>query len=226
MASTLAAPILNEDEQRLVLHRIKWAQYVTIGDALPDWPSLRMIFIDGRLTFLTTSRRHDWYSKCFGYFVAAVASGCEIVWETAGRATLRREDLDSGVEGDDTFYFGENAERMRGPQDIDLTTQPPPDLAIEIEVTHPADDAMLVYGRLGVPEVWRIDVKRGIVSFWLRRDDGTYASADRSAALPLLEPGDIIKQLRLAEELGISGWLDQLNDWVRDVLLPRRGGGA
>ena len=31
---------------------------------------------------------------------------------------------------------------MSGPVDIDLATQPPPDLAIEVEVTHPADKAM------------------------------------------------------------------------------------
>jgi Uma2 family endonuclease len=223
MTATMTTPNLAEQEQRLVLTGVGWGQYVTISDALPDWCSLRMIYLDGRLTFLTTSRHHDRLSKRLGQLVVAVADGCGIVWEDAGQATFRREDLGSGVEGDDTFYFGENAERMRGPQNIDLTTQPPPDLAIEVEVTHPADDAMLVYGRLGVPEVWRFDAGRGTVGFWLRRDDGIYAPAPRSAGLPLLEPANVLGQLRLAEELGSSRWHAQLDGWVRDVLLPRRG---
>ncbi len=62
-----------------------------------------------------------------------------------------------GVEGDKTFYFGEHARTMKGPKDIDLDVQPPPDLAIEVEVTHSADDAVIGWGRLGVPEVWRFD---------------------------------------------------------------------
>ncbi len=113
---------------------------------------------------------------------------------------------------------------MRGRQNIDLTTQPPPDVAIEIEVTHPADDAIAAWGRLGVPEVWRLNDGHWTLQFGLRRDDGTYAPAPRSAALPVLEPADVLGQLRLAEEIGAARWHAQLNDWVRDVLLPRRGG--
>src|SRR5947199_5995008 len=113
---------------------------------------------------------------------------------------------------------------MRGPHDIDLTTQPPPDLAIEVEVTHSADDAVAAWGRLGVPEVWRLDAHRWTLAFGLRRDDGTYAPAARSAAFPVLEPADVLAQLRLAEELGSSRWFAQLGGWVRDVLAQRQDG--
>ena len=42
--------------------------------------------------------------------------------------------MNAGLEGDRTFYLGDNAELMRGHQDIDLDVQPAPDLAIEVEV--------------------------------------------------------------------------------------------
>jgi Uma2 family endonuclease len=226
MSATMPPPTVAEGEQRLVLTGIRWGQYVTIADALPDWPGLRMIYLDGRLTFLGTSRRHDWLAELLGHLVVAVANGCGILWEPAGQATFRREDSGAGVEGDRTYYFGPNAERMLGPQNIDLTTQPPPDLTIEVEVTHPADEAMKVWGRLGVPEVWRFDADAGTLRFWLRREDGTYSAIARSAGLPVLEPGDVLGQLRQAEELGSARWYAQLDGWVRDVLLPRRGGGA
>ncbi|HEX8203855.1 MAG TPA: Uma2 family endonuclease, partial [Isosphaeraceae bacterium] len=182
--------------------------------------------LDGRLTFLGTSRRHDWLAERLGELIKAVAHGCGILWEDAGQATFRREDQGAGVEGDKTYYFGLNAERMLGPLNIDLTTQPPPDLAIEVEVTHPADEAMRAWGRIGVPEVWRFDAEAGTLTFWLRRADGTYAAIPRGAGLPVLEPADVLGQLRLAEQLGFSRWHAQLNAWVRDVLVPRRGAGA
>ena len=227
MTATLTAPGIEEQEQHLVLPGfLSWNQYVAISDALPDWAGLRMIYVDGRLTLLTTSRRHDRASKRVGQLVVAIADGCGIAWEDSGRATFRREERRGGVEGDDTFYFGENAERMSGSQEIDLSIPPPPDLAIEVELTHPADDAMIVYGRLGVPEVWRINLKREMVGFWSLGDDGTYAPIDRSTAFPFLGPGDVLAQLLLAEPLVASRWHAQLDGWVRDVLLPRLGGGA
>lgn len=228
MSATLTtpSPAVAEDEQRLILTGIGWKQYVTISGALGDRRSPRLIYLRGRLTFLTKSHRHEWLNRSLGDFVVAIARACRVPIAYGGETTFRREDMDAGVEGDDTFYLGENAERMRGPQDIDLTIHPPPDLAIEIEVTHPANDVMPVYGQLGVPEVWRYDANRKVASFWLRREDGTYAASDRSAAFPLLTPNDLVEQMRVAEQLGVLGWLDQLDAWVRDVLLPRRGGGA
>ncbi len=113
---------------------------------------------------------------------------------------------------------------MRGPREIDLTTQPPPDLAIEVEHTHPAKEAMIAWGRIGVHEIWRYDVKGRAASFWLRREDGTYGATDRSAVMPVLCPADVTEQLRLAETLGsTSRWHAQLGDWVRQTLLPRLG---
>jgi Uma2 family endonuclease len=221
MSATLAALNVAGQEQAFVLHGLRWGQYVAIADALPERRDLRMTFVDGRLTFQTTSRRRCWSAERLGDLVVAVASGLGIRWEPAGCATFRLEGPGVGVEGDKTFYFGANADRMRGPQDIDLTTQPPPDLAIEVEVIHPAEDAMLVYGRLGVPEVWRFDVGRETVGFWRRREDGSYAARPRSIAFPVLEPEDVLDQLRLAGEIGSSAWHDRLGDWVRNTLVPR-----
>jgi Uma2 family endonuclease len=221
MSTATAHPIVGQGEQSLTLDRIGWNQYQTIADALPDRGDLRIIYIDGRLTLVTTSRRHDWFAERLGDLVEAIANGLDIPWDDAGTATFRREDAGAGVEGDKTFYFGPNAERMQGPQDIDLSTQPPPDLAIEVEVSHSADQSLMVWGRLGVPEVWRFDPGRERLSFWRRRADGGYEAVDRSLVLPSVEPADILGQIRLVAELGNLRWHGQLADWVRDVLVPR-----
>jgi Uma2 family endonuclease len=145
--------------------------------------------------------------------------------ERAGSSTYRTSEDEVGVEGDETFYFGVHAEPMRGPVNIDLSTQPPPDLAIQVEVTLPADDAILVYGQLGVPEVWRLDVNSWTLTFCIRLEDGSYAGSSRGLALPWLEAAEILAQIRLAEDLGASNWYAHINEWARVTILPRMAEG-
>ncbi len=225
MTATLTAPKATavEEEQRFLFKRLRWDQYVTISDALPEHRGLRMIFLDGSLQFLTKSLRHEWSVRTLDYIVALIASACEITIMPAGETTFRREDLDAGAEGDATFYFGENAGRMKGRRTVDLETDPPPDLAIEVEVSHPADVAMGVWGRLGVPEVWRVDAVNDRITFWLRREDGAYEQASQSQFLPMFLPADLVELLRLADEIGASPFLARVPVWARDVLMPRCG---
>jgi Uma2 family endonuclease len=185
-----------------------------------------MIYLDGRLTLLTKSRKHDWYAKRLSQLVVALADGLEITWEDAGGATYRREDIRAGVEGDETFYFGEHADLMKGARNVDLTAQPPPDLAIEVEVSHTADDAMDVWERLGVPEVWRFDPIAEDFGFWLRCDQGNYVRSARSGIFPMLTAVDLVDQMRLADQLGAKQWFSRLGAWVRKVVRRRSRGGA
>ena len=208
-------------ERHFVLDGIGYDAYVAIDDALGDGHGVRLIYVEGRLAFVTASRRHEWYARRIAELVKAVASATGVVWEDAGSATYRRREKEVGVEGDETFYFGVHAELMRGAVNVDLSSQPPPDLAIEVEISHPADDAMIVYGRLGVPEVWRLDVDAWIFSFCLRRDHGSYEAAIRGLALPWLATTDILDQLQLADALGVALWNAQLTEWVRTTILPR-----
>jgi Uma2 family endonuclease len=221
MATATAESDSVSGEGYFVLDGIDYDGYVAINDAINEGRNIRVVYVDGRVTFLTASRRHEWFSRRLADLVKAVASATGIRWEDAGSATYRRSDQKVGVEGDETFYLGAHAELMRGSINIDLSSQPPPDIAIEVEVSHPADDALLVYGRLGVPEVWRFDVEDWTFSFCLRREDGSYERSSRGSALPWLGATDILDQLRLAEALGANEWSIQLSEWVRTTIVPR-----
>jgi len=221
----LAQPIVG-GEQRLDIHGVPWVRYVAISEAIPEGKNPRIIYVDGRLTFVTTSRRHDFWSECLGDLVKAVAAGTGIGYAIGGRSTFRREDQEGGVEGDETFYLGENARIMRGSIDVDLATQPPPDLAIEVELSNPADQAMLAWDRIGVPEVWRFRVKTGTLTFWIRQPGGGYHQSGQSLGLPMLSLEDIASQLKFAEEMDAGSWVLGLYTWVRDVLVPRQVAGG
>jgi len=228
MSTVTTVPTVEEPDagRWFVLPGVSWEGYVAINNAVVNPRGLRMIYCDGRLTLATTSRKHDWYAERMAELVKVLAEQLGIHWEAGGGATYRREEMNSGVEGDQTFYFGEHAELMKGPQDIDLTVQPPPDLAIEVEVSHSADNAMVVWGRLGVPEVWRFDPIADKFGFWLRQSDGTYMRSESGTAFPMLTRSDVVGQMQLADQLGAGRWNLPLGVWVREVIVPRQRGGG
>jgi Uma2 family endonuclease len=227
MAATLTTPVTTEtDGQHFVIPRVSWDAYVAFNDALEERSCPRMVYCAGRLTFTGKTRHHDWLSNCLGNFVVGVAAALGLECEPSGEATCRRREKEAGLEGDQTFHFGRNAKRMRGGKNYDFDRDPPPDLAIEVEATHPADDAIEAWGRLGVPEVWRFDALRWSCTFWKRRADGSYRPVARSRFLPALQPDDVVAQMRRAQELGTAAWRAQLDNWVGETLQPRPGGGG
>src|SRR5262249_43226917 len=108
-----ARPVPARGDDRVVISPLGWPAYVTISDALPERTHVRTGFVDGRMTLLVTSRRHDWHAETLGDLLKAVANACGILWAAAGSATLRRPDVEVGVEGDKVFYLGPNAAAMR-----------------------------------------------------------------------------------------------------------------
>jgi Uma2 family endonuclease len=227
MSVSLATPatLTETAEQRFVMGGIRWDAYVTICDALEEHCGVRMIYNDGRLIFVGKSRLHEQLAEFLGHLVMAVAAYLQIDCEPSGEATFRRRPKAAGLEGDRTFHFGPNAQRMQGLRNYDFEVDPPPDLAIEVEATHSADDAIAAWGRLGVPEVWRFDVSTFTCTFWNRRDGETYEQVIRSMFLPMLDPSDVVSQIRRAEELGSSKWYRHLEEWVREVIRARLDSG-
>jgi Uma2 family endonuclease len=71
-------------------------------------------------------------------------------WHSYDPVTLKKLQ-EAGAEPDACFYI-ENWQAVLGRDRIDLATDPPPDLAIEIDMTSVTD--LEVYQTLKIPEVW------------------------------------------------------------------------
>ena len=210
------------EDETFTIHGLSWDQYVAINDALGDQAGLRTLFLDGSLTFVSPARVHEWSEDAIDLVITAIAVGCEIEMEVLGSTTLRKGERVAGLEGDRTYYLGDHAALMGGPQDIDLTIHPPPDLAIEVENSHKATKAMAIYAHLGVPEVWRHDARRNTLTFWSLGQDVTYQAVPSSVGFPFLSPDDVLGQVKRAEEVkSRTRWFVQLTAWVRDVIRPR-----
>jgi Uma2 family endonuclease len=187
-AATRVPPPEVEVPQRLVFTHADWAFYQEVSRRLAG----RRVFITyrrGRLEVVTTSFLHEMISALLTEIVRTLAEETNTPFKPAGRATLAREDLDEGTEPDASFYVA-NQPRMRGRGEIRLPDDPPPDLAIEVEVTRRLGERRTIYQELGVPEVWTYAVAAGLTVL-LRQADGTYAAADRSPTFPLLSPAEL-----------------------------------
>ena len=76
--------------------------------------------------------------------------------EGRGSATWKRPSLARGVEPGSCYYVA-SADRIIGKRRIDLESDPPPDIAVEIDVTNESVSKFSIYAALAVPEIWRYD---------------------------------------------------------------------
>ena len=78
---------------------------------------------------------------------------------------------------------------MRGRDELDFTVDPPPDLAIEVDISRSSRNKLDIYRALGVAEVWRYDGDE--LTIYVVMPDGRYRESECSAAVPELP----VKQL-------------------------------
>src|SRR5262249_41060948 len=124
-------------EQRFMLTGIDWQTYQVMGKLLADRPGLRITYERGTLEFMTTSPKHEIYKKHFSRFIEIMAEECEKPYTSAGSMTFQKEEIERGLEADDCFWI-DHEPQMRGKLTWDPDTDPPPDLALEIEVSRSA----------------------------------------------------------------------------------------
>ena len=147
----------------VTLHNVDWAEYCKLRDD-PAHDHLRMTYLDGELTIMSPLLRHDHSARRLFVIVIAVARAWQINFMMTGTTTLRREGRapikGSGKEPDEAFYLGEDEARVRNNETLDLTVDPPPNLAIEVENWSEAEVGLAAYARIGVPEVWAVQSER------------------------------------------------------------------
>ncbi len=208
-----------EPVQRFVLDCVSWDEYEKFLDAVGE-RRIRLTYDRGRLEFMTVSSLHERYKHLFGLFLAVVALETGVRVVGVGSTTFRRRDVERGLEPDECYYL-QNASRVRDMTAIDLAVDPPPDLAIEVDVSRSVLDRLGVYAALRVPELWRFDGQA--VEAYLLRTEGGYEQNSNSAALPFLlleELGPLVQ--RAAARRDDAEWFREVQTWLRERALPRR----
>jgi Uma2 family endonuclease len=184
--------------QTLRIQGVTWDDYVLFDNYRTEQnrDGIKITYSKGVLEFMPPSFFHERIAARIAECVKSLADACELEYVFGGNTTFARKDLDAGLEPDGCFYI-RNWEAVVDGRDIDLSVQPPPDLAIEVDRYSSSLDKFSIYAELGVPEIWRFDPSLA-VTFLERLPNGEYRAVARSVNLPML-PSD-----RLTEFLNLS----------------------
>jgi Uma2 family endonuclease len=205
-------------EQRVVLRGIGWGGFEAILKIIGDQPGIRLTYDRGDLELMSPSVSHEVFKKRFARMVEALTEELDIPCEAAGSTTWKQQLADRGLESEESYYIA-NSGRVAGRRHIDLNVDPPPDLAIEVEISRSALDRMGIYAALKVSEIWRFGGERVIVE--VLQPDGTYASQTTSSQLPFLELDRLVDWIYEADGVSQTTWIRRFREWVRAELAPR-----
>ncbi|TYQ28222.1 Uma2 family endonuclease [Pseudanabaena sp. UWO310] len=198
--------------QSTVLHEIDWQQFESILQDLGDKRRSRIAYLNGVLEIVMPLPEHEKIKVLLGDFIKALLETMEIDFEGFGSTTFKRIDKLAGLEPDDCFYIQNNV-AMRGIRKLDMTIDPPPDLAIEVDVT--SKTKFDVYRVLGVPELWLYDE---ILKIYILRDSD-YVESELSPIFGDIPIREVIPQfLEMSLSQGRSTAMKAFRVWMQENL--------
>jgi hypothetical protein len=114
------------------------------------------------------------------------------------------------VEADECYYIV-NKMLLDSKGFLDLKKDPPPDLAIEAEISETSIPKKPIYARLGVPELWRANFDGIMV---LRLKDKDYDAGEASGYFPRLDLKEFFGFVKIAMEDQFRA-VKEFDAWLR-----------
>ncbi len=199
--------------QRVLFNHISWQEFERIVEALGEHRAARIAYDNGTLEIMNPLPEHEANKEIVGDLVKALLEELDVEFLTLGSTTFKNQAMAQGIEPDQCFYI-QNEAQVRGKR-LDLSIDPPPDLALEIDVTsrtHPR-----IYQALGVPELWRFETETLQINV-LR--DGQYEPSERSSIFPDLPLAEAIAAfLQQSRAMGRNATLKAWRQWIKEQRL-------
>lgn len=199
--------------QSVLFEAVDWPSFEAFLDQMGERPGVRLAYDDEVLELMTPLLEHEDDKQIIGDLVEALLETLDIEFRNIGSTTLRSPAVAKGVEPDQCFYIAHES-AIRGKRRIDLAMDPPPDLALEIDITSRRDHRP-IYAALRVPELWRFDGTR-LHIHCLRGD--TYVETGHSDQFPRLPLADAIPRfLEQSRVDGRNAAVRAFRDWARKI---------
>ncbi|MDX2099063.1 MAG: Uma2 family endonuclease [Leptolyngbyaceae cyanobacterium bins.59] len=202
--------------QRILLHCIDWDTFEAVLEELGEQRSTKIAYDRGVLEIMAPLPIHEFDKEIISDLLKAFLEELEIEFLTLGSTTFKNKAMLQGIEPDQCFYI-QNELRVRGKNRLDLAIDPPPDLALEVDVTsrtHPG-----IYAALGVPELWRRD--NHLIRVYVLQT-GEYVEVDDSPTAPGWQLASVIPQyVEQSRAIGRNKTMRAFRTWVRAELEKR-----
>ena len=165
----------------------------------------------GLIMLMSPGRLHETTREHVGDVVKEIIGLLGLKRAALGSTRLRRatDPDNTGIEPDCCFYVGENAQAYRQAAHQgdatadDYVLRNPPDLVIEIGVTHEDQDKLNLYRDLGILEFWRVNRPADTgasVSFFNLQASGQ-PELPASQVLPGVTPATVIEACHTLQDL-------------------------
>ena len=200
-------------EKRISLYNISWQTYETISNALGDRRSPRLTYYQDTLEIMTPLESHESASSLIGKFVEILTEELDLTLKSLASTTLNRPDLKAGAEPGKCYYI-QNEPLVRG-RTVDLKTDPPPDLVVEIDITHTDINKKALYQQMGVSEFWRYD---GTTLTLYHLQEGNYQEVQTSPTFSWVQKETLYQFLRDCAEQGETQAKRTFRNWVREQI--------
>ena len=199
----------------LIVPEVSWAEYEALLAELGAGYAVRVTYDEEGLEIVSPSAKHEKCKEFIRDIARVLAGELGTGLEGFGSTTLKHEALQQGAEPDTCFYV-QHAAQVIGKDELDLAVAPPPDVVVEIDLSHSSQRKLAFYAKLGVPEVWRYDGQRA--SMYLRSGTG-YAEVPASLAFPTFTADALTALLR---QLGTEGQQAVLEAFRRSLRERRK----
>jgi len=196
-------------EQRVVIRGLSWEAYLQILNALPQSRGSRLTYDDGVLEITVPLEAHEFSVRLIECFIRTLVELMGMRMKTMGSTTMNYPHLKKGAEPDNAYYI-QNQPLVKG-RDVDFSQDPPPDLVVEVDITHTDITKNQLYASIGVPEFWRFN---GIWRIY-QLQEGVYVEVEDSPTFPQVPKELLYTFLLQAKEDEIVA-LRSLRNWWKD----------
>ena len=197
--------------QTVVLENISWSEFEAILEDLGESRGSRIAYDTGKLEIMTPLPEHEVNKEFISDFVKVLLEELDIEFCPLGSTTFKNQAMFKGIEPDSCFYI-RNEAAVRGKYRLDLAVDPPPDLALEIDITNRSHPD--IYKSLGVPELWQYS--QGKLKFLLLVN-GKYIKSKTSSIFPNFPILEVIPQyLSQCRTEGRNKGMKAFRSWVRE----------
>ncbi len=196
---------------RFFVEEVPWKDYAQLVEDLMGIRSIRISYDQGKMEIMSVSMQHDNEARLFSHVVQILTEELGLEFTSTGSMTMTSQRAEKGAEADDTFYI-EDLQRILGKKRVNLDYDAPPDLAVEVDVTHPSLNKLPIYAGLGIGEIWRY--KDGQIEFY-ELVNGAYQPVAHSKLFFFLTAEALVTAIQNGKATGINTMRRAFRQWVQ-----------
>jgi Uma2 family endonuclease len=198
-------------ETRDVLQNISWQTFKAMLADMGSERNKKLAYDNGILEIMTPQMPHENSNRLIEGFVVVLCEEFGLEVKSTGSLTMTRDDLEQGAEPDSSYYI-QNESLVRNQENIDLNTDPPPDLVLEVEYSRSKINKLMLYAAMGVPEFWRYN---GTALRIYTLNNGQYSQSDRSPTFAPVLVTEIPRFIEESQKIGQIAATRAFRSWVK-----------